>query len=136
MLELWPENIGPILTFAVGDSSLVVDAIFARLLRGSSIRNWQVRPDLYSDSEHWYLLFALMYAFPYPSYQPPSIWARRKLDMTRLECDLKADAKAATPSTGESNLNFADSAVADLQSYLERICNEAIPCRGRINRQR
>lgn len=49
---LWPENVGSLPTFAVGDRASVIDVTFARLPRGSSIRNWRVRDDVFSDSNH------------------------------------------------------------------------------------
>lgn len=68
-LSLWPENVGPVPTFAWTNGSSVIDVTFARLPRRSSISGWRIRDDEYSDTDHRYIEFTLSLATP-PSSRP------------------------------------------------------------------
>lgn len=53
------ENVGSVPTFVMGDRASVMDVTVARLPRGSSIRDWRMRDDIFIDSDHHYVIYVL-----------------------------------------------------------------------------
>lgn len=53
--DLWPANDGSKPTFAIGNRESVIDVTPARLPRGWSVTDWQVRADLFSDNDRKYI---------------------------------------------------------------------------------
>lgn len=134
-LELWPENVGSVPTFAVGDRSSVIDVTFARLPRVSSIRRWRVRADIFSNSDLEYTL-SINHSRASPTvsgYGPNHVWARHKLDTAKLEARLKADALVPHNEAPSSNVSEA---VSDLQRYLEIVSDHVMPRRGCLHLRR
>lgn len=129
--ELWPENVGSVPTFAVGDRSSVVDVTFARLSRGSSIRDWRVRDDVFSDSDHNYIVYSLSMA---SSALPPQDverrgWRRKKLDAAILERRLKGDALTSQGLEEAYNSEdvTAEMAAKDIIEYLTEVSDAVMP---------
>lgn len=84
-LDLHPENVNSVPTFSVVGRSSVVDVTFARLLRGSSIGEWRVRADLFSDSDHRYIEYSLLLSTLPLQFTPNPVflrhgWMGRKMD--------------------------------------------------------
>lgn len=131
-LGFWPENVGSVPTFAVGDRSLVMDVTFANLSGGggSSICRWRVRDDVFSNSDYRYVEFALTTASVSTNRQVPTGWALRKLDQAKLEIVTKAD---VVTSDKDDN---ADRAVERIGKYHADVSNAVMPIRSRPSPRR
>lgn len=111
----------------------MVDVTFARLPRGASIRDWRVRADLYSDSDHRYVQFSLRLGESASFFSPPHAgpgrgWSRKKLDEEKLVAVLRSD---ATQLRDYNDGLGAEDTVAILQEYLESVSDSAMPRRDR-----
>lgn len=134
-VDLWPVNVGSVPTFSAGDRPSVIDVTFANLPRGSSIRDWRVREDLFSDSDHRYVQFTISSSMPASTRPAASGWAVRKINRARLEERLRSDASATDGETNSSDLE-ADRAAIRIGDYLREVSDVAMPKRGQPSPRR
>lgn len=81
----------------------------------------------------WSTLFVsrnVVMAVSSPTHPAHRGWAMRKLDLSKLEATLKADAAAMVPPPGGSDQS-AEEVVQALKTYLEFISDQVMPRRGR-----
>lgn len=71
LLLLWSMKVGSVPTFAIRERSSVINITFARLPTGISIRDWRVRDDLNSNSDHRFIQFAMYTSTPGGSAENP-----------------------------------------------------------------
>lgn len=69
-MGLWSENVRSVPTFAMGGRFSMTDVTLAQLPRGSSVRGWRVREDLFSDSNHGNIEFGISSAIAPTTNQP------------------------------------------------------------------
>lgn len=91
--SLWPENVGSIPIFAVGNHSTVVDMTLTHLQKGSFIRDWWIRDNIFSDSDHRYVQYPLSTSTMTTNRKSvtdglscPQIWPSQAWNYTQKRC--------------------------------------------------
>lgn len=126
----WPENVDLVRIFAVGDRSSMIDVTFARLPRGWSIHDWRVQEDIFSEYNPRYVKFTLSSASQPNHRSVLSEWVARKLNLARLEEEVKQDA-TVDPRRFTWDEEDADRAAEKILAYLEEMSDVAMPKLGR-----
>lgn len=134
-VNLWPVNSGSVPTFSVGDRSSVIDVTLANLIRGSSIRDWRVRDDLYSDSDHRYIQFSISPSVQASRRPEAHGWSVRNFDWERIEGRLRHDASSSDGVVTARDCG-ADMAADLIGDYLSEVSDVAMPKRGRPSPRR
>ncbi|KAL4090583.1 hypothetical protein QTP88_025387 [Uroleucon formosanum] len=127
-LDLMSCNIGSTPTYVRYNARSIVDVTFARLEPGAEIRNWRVRSNLNSESDHHYITYELARG-PRVELNIPHVsrgWAVRKLDWTELRTRLTiAPQEVSLPDGADPN------ATADaLNDILVDLCDHSMPRRA------
>ncbi|KAL4091732.1 hypothetical protein QTP88_026379 [Uroleucon formosanum] len=127
-LNLMSCNIGSTPTYVRYNARSIVDVTFARLEPGAKIRNWRVRSDLNSKSDHRYITYELARG-PRVELNIPHVsrgWAVKKLDWTELRTRLTIAPQELTLPDGADPNATADT----LNDILVDLCDHSMPHRA------
>ncbi|XP_022164949.1 uncharacterized protein LOC111029981 [Myzus persicae] len=127
-LDLMSYNIGSSPTYVRYNAQSIVDVTFARLEPCAEIRNWRVRSDLNSESDHRYITYELAKR-PQFELNIPHVsrrWAVRKLDWTELRTRLTNAPQELTLSDGVD----PDAMAGALNDILVDLCDHSMPRRA------
>ena len=127
-LDLMSCNIGSSPTYVRYNAQSIVDVTFTRLEPGAEIRNWRVRSDLNSESDHRYITYELAREPRFESNTPHVSrgWAVRKLDWTELRTRLTNAPQELTLPDGSD----PDAMAGALNDILVDLCDHSMPRRA------